>query len=72
MKNSGQCPKCGGTDVVRCKTAANGAHDRIPVGLFGQAGMERWVCCSCGYCELWVDEASLEEVRAFWERPAEK
>ncbi len=66
MKNSHRCPKCGGEDIIRCKTAVNGAYDKIQTGIFSTAETDRWVCCACGYCELWVDEEALENVRRFW------
>ena len=69
MKNTRKCPKCGGTDIVRCKAVVNGAYDRIQRGIIAQANTDRWVCCDCGYCELWVDQAALKDLRAYWERP---
>jgi len=66
MKDSKRCPKCGSTDVVRCKAVVNGAYDRIQTGAFAQADLYRWVCCACGFCELWADEAELDKIREYW------
>ena len=35
MRNGHPCPKCGGTDVVRCQAKGLGKYDEIPVGIFG-------------------------------------
>ena len=61
MRNGHPCPKCGGTDVVRCQAKGLGRYDEIPVGIFGGAQMNRWVCCTCGYCELWMDPAGGDQ-----------
>ena len=66
MRNGHPCPKCGGTDVVRCQAKGLGRYDEIPEGIFGGAQMNRWVCCTCGYCELWMDPARLEEIKKTW------
>ena len=71
MKNSHTCPKCGGTDIVRCKTKSLGQSGEIPAGLFDGAPVSRWVCCTCGYCELWVDHLKwLEKLKASWSAQA--
>ena len=68
MKNHRRCPKCGSSEVIRCKAVVNGAYDRIPVDALGlrQADLFRWVCCACGYCELWADEAQLKRIKEHW------
>ena len=71
MKNSRRCPKCGGADVIRAATAVDGAYDKLQAGVFKNAKTERWVCCSCGYFELWGDPERLEQLRDFWGSPEE-
>ena len=29
MKHARRCPKCGGTDIIRCTTAVDGAYDIV-------------------------------------------
>ena len=69
MKNSRRCPKCGSADVARCKSVARGAYDQVPAGAAAKADVERWICCACGYCELWADPAKLDQLREFWGPP---
>ncbi|WP_298030134.1 hypothetical protein [uncultured Dysosmobacter sp.] len=69
MKNSRKCPKCGSTDIVCCKAVVKGAYDRIQRGIVAQADTDRWVCCACGYCELWVDQEALKDLREYWGVP---
>ena len=69
MKNSRRCPKCGGAEVIRCKTAVNGAYDKLQAGVFRMVQTDRWVCCSCGYCELWADPEHMNELKDFWGTP---
>ena len=72
MKNTHICPKCGGGDIVRCQAKGLGKYDEIPIGLFGSAQMSRYVCCTCGYCELWTERGQLEELKKAWETRAGK
>ena len=68
MKNSRQCPKCGGNNIVVIQ------NDGHPDGTYGYNIMcgattlskivfvERYICCDCGYTEEWVDKSKLEMV----------
>lgn len=68
MRRTHRCPKCGSPKIARVPDNAHrylgnsicvtriAAVKRIPVA--------RYVCCSCGYVENWVEEEQgLEEVR---------
>lgn len=37
----------------------------IKVGL-GSIAVGRWVCCSCGYSEEWIETDKLEKVKKYW------
>lgn len=66
-RKSQLCPRCGSVDMVR----AGRARGRIPAGIFARACLDRWVCCSCGYCELRADKEKLDKIRDFWREPPE-
>ena len=69
MKNTKSCPKCGSTDIVRIPDNPNrhASGNNIYTStytLFGKIPVIRYVCCSCGYAENWVEnEEELEEIR---------
>ena len=67
MKNTGVCPKCGGSDIlmVPSEDFYKGKGDPyIRGGLFAtrsdSLGVYRYVCCSCGYVEQWIDPEELK------------
>ena len=56
MKNTGKCPKCGGTHIIRVpdNTRRYGSGNNIytsKVTLFGKIPVIRYVCYDCGYVE---------------------
>ena len=69
MKNTGVCPKCGCSEIVRIEGQARsyGAGNNIPVGLtiFSYIKVPRYVCMACGYSEEWIDEKDLPVI---WEK----
>lgn len=68
MKRTRRCPKCGGTDILRVDgyTGAYGAGNNIMVGatIFSGVNVNRYVCCTCGYTEEWIDREDIEKVRS--------
>jgi len=60
MRNTHRCPKCGSADII---TVEPGLYNSFPVSFFAQAKLERWVCCTCGYSEEWVEQDKLDKVR---------
>ena len=66
MKNTKTCPKCRSTDIVRFNgyAGAHGAGNNIMVGgpIFSAVNVNRYVCCSCGFTEEWIDEEDIEKV----------
>ena len=63
MKNTKRCPKCGGSDILRIEGKAGpyGSGNHIPVGLtnFSAVLVHRYLCCSCGYSEEWIDKEDI-------------
>lgn len=63
MKHSRRCPKCCGTDILRIpgKTGAYGSGNNIPYGatIFSTVNVHRYLCCSCGYSEEWIDKEDI-------------
>ncbi len=67
MKNGKSCPKCGSEKIIKAPgefCGPNGAV-RISMGLFAGAVADCFVCCACGYTELWMPGEKLEDIE--WE-----
>ncbi len=68
MKNTRRCPKCGGTDLLRVDgyTGAYGSGNNIMVGatIFSGVNVNRYICCTCGYTEEWIDKEDMEKVKS--------
>ena len=60
MKHSAVCPKCGGTEILRIdgRSVIGGV---IPAGWTG-AKVDRYLCCSCGYSEEWIDQKDIAKL----------
>lgn len=67
MKRSRQCPKCSGTDILRVEgdARAYGAGNNIFTGatIFSAVLVHRYVCCSCGYSEEWIDREDISALK---------
>lgn len=66
MKNTRICPKCNSTDIIRfdgtCE--AYGVGNNIQIGLFQSPVLvNRYICCSCGFTEEWIDNEDLWELK---------
>ena len=71
MKNTRACPKCGSKDVVEVPGGAFsplGQGGFMGTGGFGTARIDRWVCCTCGYSEAWVEPEKLQRIRKNWQK----
>lgn len=60
MKNTGKCPKCGSINIVRVPDNPNrhASGNNIYTSTFTlikKIPVTRYVCCSCGYVENWVE-----------------
>lgn len=64
MKKSKICPKCNSTQVLRFDgyRGAYGSGNNLVTGMFSAVNVNRYICCSCGYTEEWIDTEDLEKV----------
>lgn len=71
MKQSRICPKCGSTDILLIpgKAGAYGVGNNVPVGatIFTYVPVDRYLCCSCGYSEEWIDRDSIPRLKKKYE-----
>lgn len=67
MKNTKICPKCGSYDIVRIDGYAGpyGAGNNIMTGhtIFSAVNVNRYICCTCGFTEEWIDGNDLEKIK---------
>ena len=67
MKRTRLCPKCNSSDLLRIEgnVGAYGAGNNIMTGatVFSAVKVHRYVCCSCGFTEEWIDTADIEKLR---------
>ena len=67
MKDKKICPKCSGTDILRVEgdVRAYGAGNNIMTGstIFSAVGVNRYVCCGCGYSEEWIDMEDIPKLQ---------
>lgn len=67
MKNTGLCPKCGSKDLllVPGKAGAYGSGNNIMTGysIFSAVLVNRYVCCTCGFTEEWVDLEDIPKLK---------
>lgn len=67
MKITKVCPKCGRTDIIIVpgKAGAYGSGNNIQVGWsnFSAVLVNRYVCCTCGYSEEWINKEDIETLK---------
>ncbi|MGM9857761.1 MAG: hypothetical protein ACI311_00685 [Bacilli bacterium] len=67
MKNSKICPKCNSNNIVRIDgySGPYGVGNNIITGntIFSAVNVNRYICCSCGYSEEWIDYEDIEKVK---------
>lgn len=72
MKQSGICPKCGGREILTIPgwVEASGSGNNIPVGWTNLSAVKvnRYLCCSCGYSEEWIDKADIPALVAKYKK----
>lgn len=72
MKQSGICPKCAGMDILLIpgRVGAYGAGNNIPVGWTNLSSVKvnRYLCCSCGYSEEWIDKEDIPTLVAKYKK----
>ncbi len=72
MRDSGTCPKCGGTKILRIEgsVGVNGIGNNVTAGatVFSSVKLPRYICCNCGYMEEWVDRQFLPQIQEWYEK----
>lgn len=67
MKQKRICPKCGSADILRIpgKSGPYGTGNNIPAGwsIFSAVLVHRYLCCSCGYSEEWIDREDIHKLK---------
>jgi len=67
MRKTRICPKCNGADIIRIEGKAGpyGVGNNIQPGLtiFSAVLVHRYLCCSCGYSEEWIDQEDIEKLK---------
>jgi ribosomal protein S27AE len=71
MKNTGICPKCHSSKIIRIPGSVGGygAGNNILAGhtIFSAVKVTRYLCASCGYTEEWIDDANdIEKLKKFF------
>lgn len=68
MKNTGICPKCSSSKIVRFDqywgdggSKTQGVHVRT--GFLRGAELRLYVCANYGYCESWIDNEDLSKIK---------
>ncbi len=68
MKNSGTCPKCGGSNIRISEGGAGayGSGNNIPIGSFvwQAVPVDRYICCDCGYTEEWIRREHISKIES--------
>ena len=60
MKIKKACPKCQSTDIVRFD--AYGVRNNINTSAFDTVNVNKYICCSCGFVEEWIDKEDLAKI----------
>ncbi len=67
MKNTHTCPKCGNCDILLVPGSAEaygvGNNIRVGMTIFSTVLVNRYICCSCGYSEEWIDKEDIERLK---------
>ncbi len=67
VKNTKICPKCNCSDIliVDGNVGAYGSGNNIMTGatIFSAVNVNRYICCSCGYTEEWINREDIEKVK---------
>ena len=67
MREKRICTKCGSTDILRVRgtVGPHGVGNNILVGMmvFSAIPVHRYVCCTCGFTEEWVDAKDLADLK---------
>ncbi len=67
MKHTHICPKCRNGDILlvpgTSETYGVGNNIRVGATIFSSVFVDRYVCCSCGYSEEWIDKEDIAKLK---------
>lgn len=75
MSDQKTCPKCDSEDFVATAFGlTRGRQIGITTGLVKKVAPSVYVCCECGFLEMWVDSREdLNEIRNYYmDKPKER
>ena len=59
---NGVCPKCNSNNIIKIPSAVSGFEtgnkSTIVLNSFSVVSLSRFLCCSCGFSEEWIDDKS--------------
>ena len=68
MNRTRICPKCGSNEiyVIDGYTGPYGSGNNVMIGatVFTAVKVNRYICCTCGFTEEWINREDLPKVRA--------
>ena len=68
MNRTRICPKCGSNEifVIDGYTGPYGSGNNVMIGatVFSAVKVNRYICCTCGFTEEWINREDLPKVRA--------
>lgn len=73
MKTTKICPKCSSNDIIKIEGSAGayGAGNNIPL-TWSYVKVDRYLCCSCGYSEEWINRDDMEKIKKKYLKVAKK
>ena len=67
MKNQKICPKCSESDILivdgYCGAYGMGNNIMTGASIFSGVKVNRYICCSCGYTEEWINREDIPKVK---------
>ena len=67
MKNQKICPKCSESDIIivdgYCGPYGMGNNIMTGATIFSAVKVNRYICCSCGYTEEWINREDIPKIR---------
>ena len=68
MNRTRICPNCGSNEiyVIDGYTGPYGSGNNVMIGatVFSAVKVNRYICCTCGFTEEWINREDLPKVRA--------
>lgn len=64
MKQTGRCPKCQSSRIVRAEKRKTLSDMMAYLPFFKPIPYTQYICLQCGYMEHWLDSYELDKVNA--------